>query len=992
MTGEESAEARNIIRGGVFLGPVVQGREIQANFYLPAAAPLALAQLPPETTGFSGRDDELAVLAEVLNPAGTSGTAIVSVAGLAGVGKTTLAIEAAHAVRARGWFDGGVLFIDLHGYDARPVEPSQALDTLLRALGIPAEHIPPGEEERAGLYRSVLAAITEPVLVMADNASSEAQVKPLLPGTGRHKVMVTSRHTLAGLSARLIDATVLDDKTASAVMDVALRTARPDDDRITCDRETAGRLAQLCGGLPLALQITAALLKADPALSTIGLAVQLADEKDRLAALRYDDGGQSAPSVAAAFELSYHRLDDTVARVFRLLPANPGPDVSTAAAAMLADLPVSQVRQALRDLMRAHLVETTPGSADRWRMHDLIRLYARQLGGSTGQADDQYRAADRLLHYYLDSANAADDDLGAARDATAPGRLADRNDALAWLDGELNNLLAAVSFAAETGRDEIAQELPLALTGYLELRRRFDDLMFVSNISATAAHRLQNSPAQASALASLGRGLMGMRRFDEAITALQDTAIILHRTSHWHAEAAALNILGVALQHARRLNEAITVHQTAARISRDIGDRHGEGMALTNLGDVLSATQQSDEAITALRDAAAIFREIGDRHGEGAVLNNIGKVLAATQQFDEAIIALQDAAAVFRETEDQYREGRALTNLGRALHRARRFDEAIIAHQKAAAIYRAIPDRHAEGDALGNLGAALGEQRRLDDAITAHRGAAAIYRETDDRHSEGTALDNLGLALLQAHRFDEAITALQDATASYHETGDPDGEGDALDNLGLALALTQRFDEAIIAHQDAAAIYHETVNRSGEAAALSKLGLALVDVRRFEQAITAYQDAAMIFREIGDRRGEGGALNELGKVLQQAQRFDEAITAHHQNLLICLDTGDLHSIGSALLNFGSALLRAGQFDKAVDAFRDAAASFKATEEPRSEGVAQCWLGVGLGETRRFDEAITALEKAGTIFHETGDSEDEDWALRELHRVHTEMRI
>ena len=130
---------------------------------------------------------------------------MVSAVGLAGIGKTSLAVQAGHAASNRGWLEGGVLFIDLHGYDEKPVQPVQALDALLRALGAPAEHIPPTVEERAALYRSVLAQIADPVLVIADNASSEAQVKPLLPGTGPHKVLVTSRHTLAGLGARLVD-------------------------------------------------------------------------------------------------------------------------------------------------------------------------------------------------------------------------------------------------------------------------------------------------------------------------------------------------------------------------------------------------------------------------------------------------------------------------------------------------------------------------------------------------------------------------------------------------------------------------------------------------------------------------------------------------------------------------------------------------------------------------------------------------------------------
>ncbi len=249
MTGEEPALVANTVSGGTFHGPVVQGRDIQAAFHLPAPVPVALAQLPAATAGFTGRDGELAVLVRLLDPAGSAGPVVVSaVAGLAGVGKTTLAVEAGRAAVWRGWFGGGVLFVDLHGYDEAPVEPGQALDALLRALGVPAEHIPPTVEERAALYRSALAEIPEPVLVIADNASAEAQVKPLLPGTGPHKVVVTSRHTLAGLGARLIDVTVLDDDGSVELLDGALRAARPEDDRISGDREAAGRLAGVCGG------------------------------------------------------------------------------------------------------------------------------------------------------------------------------------------------------------------------------------------------------------------------------------------------------------------------------------------------------------------------------------------------------------------------------------------------------------------------------------------------------------------------------------------------------------------------------------------------------------------------------------------------------------------------------------------------------------------------------------------------------------------------
>jgi hypothetical protein len=352
----------------------------------------------------------------------------------------------------------------LHGYDDAPVEPGQALDALLRALGMAPEYIPSGIEARAGLYRSVLAQAAGPVLLIADNASAEAQVRLLLPGTGRHRVLVTSRHTLAGLDARLLDLTVLDHADSVALLDTSLRAARPGDDRVTGDRDAAGRLARVCGGLPLALQITAALLKADQALTAGELAAELAVEQQRLGRLAYDDGsGAAAPSVAAAFELSYRCLDPAAARVFRLLAVCPGPDVCTPAAAVLADLPAGQARQVLGALARAHLIEAAPSAKGRWQMHDLLHLYARQLSGTHAGGDGQEQARGRLLDYYLTTASAADDHLRALPGMAVPAVFTGRAQALEWLDAERASLVAAVHMAAGTGRDQAAMRLPLLL-------------------------------------------------------------------------------------------------------------------------------------------------------------------------------------------------------------------------------------------------------------------------------------------------------------------------------------------------------------------------------------------------------------------------------------------------------------------------------------------------------------------------------------------------
>jgi tetratricopeptide (TPR) repeat protein len=947
-----------------------------------AVSPVALDQLPPEVAEFTGRDAELAVLAELLDPMGMAGPVLVSaVTGLAGIGKTTLAVEAGHAARRRGWF-GGVLFIDLHGYDEVAVEPGQALDALLRALGVRAEDVPPHAEARAGLYRSVLAKISDPVLLIVDNASSEAQVRPLLPGTGQHKVVVTSRDTLPGLGARLVDVAVLDVEAAVGLLDRALRVARPDDHRITGDIESATVLARVCGRLPLALQIAAALLKADPALTATGLADELANESARLGQLVYDDGGgSSAPSVAAAFELSYRRLKEIPARVFRLLPVNPGPDVSTAAVANLADLPVTQTRRVLAALTRAHLCEAAPGTVGRWRMHDLMRLYAQHLSDTHADADGREEARDRLLSHYLTMAGAADSHLGAL--PGMHGGFISRDDALAWLDAERTSLIAAVSMAAGTGRDQIALWLPLMLGEYLALRRHFDEWLGVLAVSLDAARRLGDQSGEGNALNNLGSALQWVRRFEEAITAHQKAAAIFRETGDRHGEGNVLTNLGAAALGLRRFEEAITALQRAAAIFRETGDWYSEGKALNNLGAALQGVGRLEEAITAHRDAAVIYRESGDRRSEGGALNNLGLALVEVGRPDEAITVCQDAAAIFRETGDQHANGRALNNVGLALVGVGRPEEAIVAHQKAAVIFQETGDQHSEGDALNNLGGALQQVERFEEAIIAHQKAAASYRETGDRHGEAKALANLGLAERRIGRLEEAITVCQDAVAIFRETGDRAGESSALIGLGAALLEAEQWEEAITVCQDVVAIFRETGDRHDEGITLNNLGLARRKTGRLEEAINAHQAAVAIFRETGDRADEGIALNQLGAALQAVERLEEAIIALQKAAVIFHETGDRYGERSTLANLSAALLDTGRLQEMITVLQDTVVIFREIGDRQGEGEVRTGLGLALIEAGEFEEAITAFQDAVVIFRETGDRHAEEAALENL---------
>ena len=885
MTVDPDGETHSTISGGIQYGPVLMGRDFRnvhiGDVVQAAPAPVALAQLPALAAGFTGRDAELAQITALLDPATAAGPVVVSaVAGLAGVGKTALAIQAAHTARQAGWFAGGVLFIDLHGYDDAPVHPGQALDSLLRALGVPAEYIPQGTEQRAGLYRSALAQIRGSVLIIADNASAEAQVRPLLPGPGPHRMVVTSRHTLAGLGARLLDVATLDEQAAVAVMEEALQEARPGDDRIGADRPGAARLADICGGLPLALQITAALLKADPTRTVSDLAVELSDEVRRLAALSYDEGrGTSASSVAAAFDLSYRQLDETTARVFRLLSVNPAADSSTVAAAALADLAVGEVRRVMGQLLRAHLVETSAGAPDRWRMHDLLRLYAGQLSVAYAEADGREQARDRLLDYFLDTAKAANDHLRALRGAPVPATFTDREAALAWLDAERPSLIAAITMAASTGRDRVAARLPLHLEPFFSWRRRLDDWLAATMTARDAAHRLGERDFEAAALNSLGIALSQVGRVEEAIAVDQEAVAIFREIGDRRYEGTALGNLGNALGEVGRLEEAIFLHQASVEISRETNDWYREGGALTNLGNALTHGGRAEEAITAHQEAVAILREIGDRHREAGALTNLGLALHEAGRVDEAIIMHRDAALISRETSDRHREGPTLYNLGNALRDTGRVEDAITAYQEAIVILRETGDRHNQGQALNNLGVAFREIGQAEEAITAYQDAAVIFREAGDLNNEIRALSNLGVALNEVGRAEEAITTYQDAMTILREPGGQHGEGQtrhqlgsALYNLGIALAGAGRVEESITVYQEAAAIYRETGDQHSEGNALNNLGIALAKAGRVEESITVHQKAAVVFRELGDQRSEGNALRNL-KLTRMRNRF-----------------------------------------------------------------------------------------------------------------------
>jgi tetratricopeptide (TPR) repeat protein len=705
------APAGNIISGGVFFSAVIQGRDI--TVVLPPQITPAMAGLPAASAAFTGRGSDLDTLMQALAPrnfeesaAGhgmAAGAAVVTaVGGMGGIGKTELALQAAHAALDRGWFAGGVLFADMFGYDPeRRLTAAEAAAGFVRALGIPGEHVPADAQDLERLLRTMLDAYANqgrPVLIVIDNVNDQAQAAPLLPAHPACRAIVTSRHTLGLLGARLIDLDTLNTDQAADLLRRAIQLARPGDRRITDHPDDARQVAGACGGLPLALRIAAALMADNPAKPLAAMAADLDDRASRLTELSY--GGAA---LTAVFDLSYRHLPSGQARLFRLLSLNPGPDIATPAAAALTGLPETETRRGLEALARAHLIE--PGSSyGRWRMHDLIRLHSAHHGHAHAGADHRPEALARLLEHYLATTRAACAHLSPAADD--PDRLGfpTREQALAWLDAEYPNLTAATYAAAtDLGRLTIARDLPAVMGNFLIWRRHFNDWITLSQTALTAAQALHDQRGQATALVGLGGALQGARRFEEAITACREATQIFQDISDHHGEGRALNTLGIALRRMRRFEEAITAHQQNLQICRNLGDHHGKGMALDNLGSALQEARRFDEAITAHREAAQIFEDTSDHHSQGRALNNLGISLQQARRFEEAITADLSAAQICRDLGDRHGQGMALNNLGSALREMGRFEEAITAHQEAAQIFRETGDLQGEENALNNL-------------------------------------------------------------------------------------------------------------------------------------------------------------------------------------------------------------------------------------------------------------------------------------------------
>jgi len=640
-------------------------------------------QLPGQAPQFSGRQEVLAALTGVLAAAGAtppSGTVISVIGGMAGVGKTALAVYWAHQVAGR--FPDGQLFVNLRGYDPSgpPVPPADAMRGLVEALGTAPESVPRSAAALAGLYRSLLAG--RRVLLVLDNARDAAQVRPLLPGGPGSMTVVTSRSQLTGLVARDGAAQVTLDALSQAEAHELL-ARKLGAGRVAAESGAAGLIAAGCGGLPLALCITAARGAMHPDLPLQQIAAGLASARSGLDGLAV--AGDPEADVRASFSWSYQSLSPAARWMFRLLGLHPGPDFSVEAIASLAGLPSGETARLLADLAESSLLSVTAG---RFALHDLLRTYAAELVTSHDSAETRRAAVRRMLDYYLATAAAAAPLFGGTMLHTepppldpgvVPGKLDSTAAALGWFTTEYTVLVRLVDLAAETGFDTHAWQLPRTLRGLFDWQARWADWEHTHRVAAEAATRLGDQRALAITLLAAARCYSYQQRGPESEGSLLRALELFGSLGDHTGQARTLIQLGVVTSSAGRYEQAVGWAERAYEMYVRHGDREGQAGAQANLGLYQYHLGNLAAARDLLIQARSTFTDLGYRVGEALAADNLGLVHRRLGDFAAAIACHVTAASLLGGLGDVANQAECLADLADDYHAAGQYAEAVAA-------------------------------------------------------------------------------------------------------------------------------------------------------------------------------------------------------------------------------------------------------------------------------------------------------------------------
>ncbi|WP_069758331.1 tetratricopeptide repeat protein [Streptomyces sp. LUP47B] len=701
----------------------------------PAGAPRPPRNdLPRDVPDFTGREDQLTAVLD-----GLGDSRVIAVDGMAGVGKTCLAVHAAHRLTAD--YPDAQLYLDLHGFTEgrKPLDPDRALRTLLAALDVPSEKVPQegGVEELAACWRSELAH--RRAVVVLDNAADADQVRPLLPGAGPSVALVTSRNRLLGLDeVPPVSLDVLTEQESAELLARASGEADGREGRLARDPEATAEVLRLCGRLPLALRLAAARLRHRPGW-TVGILVE------RMA--------EGASEFDTAFAMSVRQLDRAKARLFRLLGLLPGSSFDEHVAAALADVPLRSAREMLEDLLDAHLVQQP--AAGRYRLHDLVHQHARHATMEQDSPAERDRALTRVLDHYVHAAAAADAAmpfLSRSREATVdrppaePPHFDDKIAALIWFGTEYLNLLAAFEAAEEAGADRHLCELPRFMRAYFARRCGTTMLNGLFERSLAAAQRLGDPLQLAEAHSDLGFARYNAGRMAEASAAYEAAALLVSQVGDIRTEAELTMRRGYLAWDEGYVEEPLGMFRLAGKLYADAGCPMGTAHATAYEAWALLQLGHREEAAQLART------ELEAPHADGAwpptltALITLG-VAIAHEDPDEAVGHLDRALALAREDGHRHNEAWCLNCLGVALRRMGRYEEALTRHEQAFALLDALFEDHWKIHFLS----AYGETCRLaglpDQALRLHHQALELAPKLGHHHAEALAHEGIAAIL-----------------------------------------------------------------------------------------------------------------------------------------------------------------------------------------------------------------------------------------------------
>ena len=658
------------------------------------------AQLPADLADFTGRRREVRRIVELLapgeGPQQAACVVVTAVSGTGGVGKTALAVHVGH--RLREVFPDGQIFVDLAATGDRQASAEDLVARLLRDLGVAADDMPAEAQERAALYRSLLA--DRSVLIILDNARNGAQVRPLLPGSGACRVLVTSRSRMADVAGCIpVELEVLDDTEALALFTTIVGTGR-----VAGELKASADVLSVCAGLPLAIRICGARLVNRPAWSIGYLARRLGDHSRRLNELSAGDLAIRSSLALSFDDLAARRAPDggSLVRCLRLLAIAPTAETGAPAAAALFDMTPEQAEAALETLVDASLVQSP--SAGRYRMHDLVRMYCAERSAEDDSAAERESAADRVLAWYARTAANAALVVNPRRrhpslDMTSGGQPWDfgsYDDALAWLDLEYANLVAAANTPQSRAQCETAWKIPILLFDLFQLRAHHDEAVAAHEAALAAARRLGDHAAEGWLLSHLSVVHSNAGRPGESIDCLRAALDIDRSTGNRWSQTVNLVNLGFAYIVHRDFEQAVETLEEAALMAAETGHRVAEAAALANTGNAYMELGRLDEAATLTRRALAAHQALGDRQAEGATLGDMAEIEYRRGHARQAVDLCHAALLINRETGFRRQEAIALGSLGRALEMLGEVPSAQDALTEAHAIFIELGDPLAE--------------------------------------------------------------------------------------------------------------------------------------------------------------------------------------------------------------------------------------------------------------------------------------------------------